>query len=111
MKILSCLLVNVLALLIVSHIVPGFIIRDFRTAVIAAIIIGLVNTFIKPIFTLITLPLTILTFGFFSFILNVLMLMLAASLTPGFHIAGFFTAIIASICLSLTSSFLYSLTK
>lgn len=111
MKLISRLLINIIALLVVSYIVPGFIIKDLKTAVIAAVVIGLINTFVKPILKLITLPLTILTLGIFSIILNVLMLMLAASLTPGFHIDGFITALIASIVLSLVSSFLQMLTK
>lgn len=111
MKLITRLLVNVVALLIVSYVVPGFVIDDLSTALIAAVIIGSLNTFIKPILTIITLPLTLLTFGIFAFILNVLMLQLAAAITPGFHISGFLTAVIASILLSLVSSFLHMLAR
>lgn len=106
MKLFTRLLVNTLALLVVSYLVPGFIIADLKTAIIAAVVIGTINSFIKPILAIITLPLTIITFGIFAFILNVLMLMLAAGITPGFHIEGFFTAAIAGILLSIVSSFL-----
>lgn len=111
MKLVTRLLVNIISLLAVSYLLPGFRIRDLKTAVIAAIVIGLVNTFIRPLVKIITLPLSILTLGLFSLIVNVLMLMLAAALTPGFQINGFLTAVIASILLSLISSFLNALIK
>ena len=111
MKLITNLLINTLALLIVSYLLPGFKVDSLTSAVIASVVIGLVNTFLKPILKIITLPLTILTLGLFSFILNVLLLMLASNLTPGFHIDGFLTAALASILLSLISSFLNSLSK
>lgn len=111
MKLVSNLLINTLALLIVSYILPGFKVDSLSAAIVASVIIGLVNTFVKPIFVLITLPLTIVTLGLFTFILNVLMLMLVSSLAPGFHIDGFLTSALASILLSLVSSFLNALAK
>jgi len=111
MKLITRLLINILSLLIVSYIIPGFDITNLTTAAVAAVVIGIVNTFIKPILLIITLPITIITFGIFALILNVLMLMLAAAITPGFHIDGFFTALLASILLSLVSSFLNALLR
>jgi len=111
MRIITKFLINVVSLLVVGYLVPGFEIKDFKTAVIAALVIGIINTFIKPLLKIITFPITVLTLGIFSVILNVLLLMLAASITPGFHIDGFFTALIASIILSLISSLLNALTK
>lgn len=109
MKLLVRLAINVFALLVVEYLVPGFILKDLWTAVIAAIVIGIVNTFIKPILQLIALPVSILTFGVTAFLINVLLLWGTSKLVPGFFIASFGTAVIASIVLALTSWFLHKL--
>lgn len=103
------LAVNVFALLVVEYLVPGFILSDLWTAVVAAIVIGIVNTFIKPIIQLIALPFSILTFGITAFLINVFLLWLASRVVPGFEIQSFLTAIVASIVLSLVSWFLHKL--
>lgn len=105
------LIVNTLALLAVSYIIAGFSIADLQTAIVAAIIIGVINTFIKPIVHLIALPITFMTLGLFAFVVNVLLLMLAAYLVPGFNIDGFLTAVLSSILLALVSAFLNKLAK
>lgn len=106
MKLIGRLLINILALFIVEYLVPGFILANFTAAVVAAIVIGIVNTLIKPILQLIALPISILTFGLAAFLINVSLLWLTAQFVPGFTIANFTTAIIASIVLSLVSWFL-----
>jgi len=100
------LAINVFTLLVVEYLVPGFVLKDLWTAVIAAIAIGIVNTFIKPILQLIALPISLLTFGVAAFLINVFLLWGTSKLVPGFYIASFTTAIIASIVLSLVSWFL-----
>jgi len=105
------LAVNVFALLIVEYVVPGFSFASIWTAVVAAVVIGIVNTFIKPILQLIALPVSLLTFGLFAFFINVLLLWGSSKVVPGFMIASFNTAIIASIVLSLTSWFLHKLAR
>lgn len=102
---------NGLGLYIVSRILPGITLTDFGSALIAVVIIGLVNALVKPILILLTLPITILTLGLFTFIINALLLMLASSLTPGFHIDGFGTALIGSILLSLINILLHSFVR
>ena len=109
MKLLIRLTVNVLALYLVAYLVPGFILADYRAAIAAAVVIGVINTFIKPIVQLIALPLTIVTLGITAFIINVLLLWGAAYVVPGFDIASFMTAVVASIVLSLVSWFLIKL--
>lgn len=111
MKLIGFLIINTAALLITAYLIPGFTIIDLQTAVIAAVVIGVINTFIKPILKFITFPITLLTLGIFSLILNVLLLMGAAYITPGFDIDTFLTALLGSIVLSLVSSFLGMLTK
>ena len=106
MKLVGRLLINILALLVVSYLVPGFILVNWRAAIAAAIVIGIVNTLIKPVFQLIALPISIMTFGIAAFLINVTLLWLTSQLVPGFEIANFVTAMIASVVLSLVSWFL-----
>lgn len=106
MRWLVKILINVLALMVVATILPGFRIESWWVAVVAAIVIGLINTFLKPVLRIITLPITILSLGIFALILNVLLLLLAAAVVPGFNIDGLVTALIASILLAIISGFL-----
>jgi putative membrane protein len=111
MKLIIRLAVNVFALLVVEYLVPGFILKDIWTAVVAAVAIGIVNTFIKPILQLVALPISILTLGIGAFLINVLLLWGTSRLVPGFYIANFTTAILASVVLSLTTWFLHKLAR
>lgn len=108
-KLIANWVLNALALFIVSKILSGIYVADFTTALIAALVIGLVNALIKPFLLFLTLPITILTLGLFTFVLNALMLLLAGAVTPGFRVDGFMTALIGSILLSLISTILHSL--
>lgn len=109
MKLIIRLAINVFALLVVEYLVPGFRLSSLTTAIVAAVAIGVVNSFIKPILQLITLPISLLTFGISAFLINVFLLWVTAKFVPGFYIASFTTAIIASIVLSLVSWFLHKL--
>jgi putative membrane protein len=109
MRLIVKLATNVFALLVVEYLVPGFVLTDIWAAVIAAIVVGIVNTFIKPILQLITLPISILTFGISAFLINVLLLWGTSKFVPGFEIVSFITAIIASVLLTLVSWFLHKL--
>jgi len=111
MKILFKLAVNVFALLIVEYLVPGFIFSDLWAAVVTAVVIGVVNTFIKPILQLIALPISVLTFGIGAFLINVVLLWLVSYAVPGFSIENFLTAVIASVLLTLVSWFLHKLAR
>lgn len=111
MRLFGYLIINTAALLITAYLIPGFTVVNLQAAIIAAVVIGIINTFIKPILQLITLPITILSLGLFALILNIVLLMAAAAITPGFDIDSFMTAILGSIVLSLVSAFLGMLTK
>jgi putative membrane protein len=111
MNIIFQLAINVFALLIVEYLLPGFILSDIKAAIVTAVVIGIVNTLIKPILQLIALPLSILTFGLTAFLINVVLLWLTSIFVPGFEITNFATAILASILLSLVSWFLHKLAK
>ncbi|TVP58902.1 MAG: phage holin family protein [Nodularia sp. (in: Bacteria)] len=94
------------ALLITANVVPGFFVRDFVAALVAVAIIGLVNAFIRPIFSILAFPITLITFGLFTFVINALTILLASNLTPGygFEIQGFWPAFVGSIVLTIVSS-------
>jgi putative membrane protein len=102
-------LISAASLLIVSYLFPGIEVRGLGAALIAPIVIGLVNATIGFVIKLLTLPLTLLTLGLFWLIINALMLQLAAYLVPGFFIAGFWSAFFGAIVLSLVSMMLRSL--
>lgn len=106
MNLIIRLAVNVFALFVVEYIVPGFNLFDIWSAVVAAIVIGAVNTFIRPILQFVALPLSLATLGITAFLINVLLLWGVSLVVPGFEISGFVTAIVASFVLSLVSLFL-----
>jgi putative membrane protein len=94
------------SLLITAYIVPGFQFDSFGTAAIAALILGLVNAFVRPIVFIFTLPITIVTLGLFLFVINAFMLWFVGVLTPGFIVNGFIPALLASIVLTIVSTVL-----
>ena len=107
MKILQ-FFVSIIAILIAVYLVPGTSITILG-AVLLAVVLGVINLLIKPIVKLITLPITILTLGIFSLVLNAVFILLAAMIVPSFHIAGFWTAFWFSIVLSLINAFFHFL--
>lgn len=109
MKLIVRLAINVFALLVVEYLVPGFELTGYQAAIVAAIVIGVVNTFIRPLLQLIALPISLLTFGISAFLINVFLLWGIAYVVPGFEITSFLTAVIAAIVLSLVSWFLHKL--
>ena len=94
---------NAVALLLVPYIVPGVHIDTLYSALIAVVILGLVNMVIRPIFILLTLPVTLLTLGLFLFVVNALMFWFAGDILSGFRVDGFVAALFGSIVYSLAS--------
>lgn len=92
---------SALALMIVAHVVPGFYVSSFGAALVAALVIGLINATLGLFLKIVTLPLTILTLGGFMLVINAFMLMLASSLLRGFEVHGFGAAFIGGIVLAL----------
>jgi putative membrane protein len=92
---------SALCILVVAHFVPGFIVPGFTTALLAAVVIGLVNGTLGLFLKIITFPLTILTFGIFWFIINAMMIEVAAALVPGFTVIGLWPAFWGGLILSL----------
>jgi len=111
MKIFLTWLISALALLISAWLIPGVYIAGFGSALLAALILGAINAVIRPILIILTLPINILTLGLFTFVINALMVALAAYILPGFSIANFWIAIIFSIILMIITSIMQSLIK
>jgi len=97
--------ISAFGLWVAQAIVPGVRIDDAQTIVLAAVLLGFVNAVVKPIAILLTLPITLITLGLFLLVLNAAMLGLVASLLQGFQIAGFGSAVLGSIVVSITSWF------
>lgn len=111
MKLIVNLLVNGFAVFVADYFLSGVAVDSFVTAIIVAIGLGIVNTFIKPIVLLFTLPFNIITLGLFTFIVNGLMILLVSSIIPGFTVASFGWAMLFSIVLWAVNFVLNSLTK
>ena len=89
------------ALLLVANLYPGVEVKNFTSALIAAFVLGLLNTLLRPILVLLTLPVTVLTLGLFLFVINALMFYWAAALLDGFQVRGFSAALIGSLLYTL----------
>jgi putative membrane protein len=100
-KLLAHWVLSALCLLLVARFVPGFFVRGFGTALIAAVVIGLVNGTIGVLLKIVTFPLTILTFGIFWLLINALMLKVSALFVPGFEVHGLWPAFWGGLILSL----------
>jgi putative membrane protein len=111
LNILIAIVLNAIALLITAYIVPGFHVDSFTSALIAAIVIGVINAFIRPILAFISAPITLLTLGLFSFVINAACLYLATLVVPGFSLDGFLAAVLGGIVLAIVATVIDSLTK
>jgi putative membrane protein len=104
MNLIYRLLLNALGLLLISEFVTGIQIDGFYAAVIAAIVLGVLNTIVRPVLFILTLPITILTLGLFTFVLNAAIFLFAASFLEGFEVASFWFALLGSVLMSLVST-------
>jgi putative membrane protein len=101
-------LVQTLAILVAAGLLDGIRINGFFSALFAAAILGILNALLRPLLLILTLPINILTFGLFTFVINALMLMMASGVIGGLEVAGFWSALGASVLISLVSWFLNS---
>ncbi|MDP1912188.1 phage holin family protein [Brevundimonas sp.] len=106
MKIIVRWLLLAAALLLVASLYSGVSVASFGTALIAALVLGLFNTLVRPLLVLLTLPVTLLTLGLFLFVINALMFWAAAEVLDGFGVAGFGAALIGSVLYSLCGVFI-----
>ena len=103
-------IVSAIAIAISAYLIPGVSVT-LLGALVLAVVLGIINMFIKPVLTLLTLPLNILTLGLFSLVVNALLIMLAAMVVPGFSVSGFWTALIFALILSLVNAVFNSMSK
>lgn len=96
-------LINALALLALPYLVPSVQVDSIYTALIAALLLGLVNTLIRPLLVLLTLPVTVVTLGLFVFVINALLFWFVASFVKGFSVGGFWSAFVGAIVYALVS--------
>jgi putative membrane protein len=109
MTLLLVWILNAVTLLIVAYVLPGIVVSSFWSAMLAAAVLGLINMLVKPIFRLLTLPITIVTLGLFLLVINALMFWLAGSILKGFQVNGFWWAVGGALFYSVISGFLTSL--
>ncbi len=109
MQLLVSLLLSSIAVFVTAYIMPGVQINGFMTALVVAVILGIINAVLKPILLIITLPITILTLGLFTLVINALLILLASSIVPGFHVDGFWTALFFGIILAIINGFLQAI--
>jgi putative membrane protein len=102
-KLLLVWLVNTVALIAVAYLIPGIAVSGFVTALVAALVLGLVNAFIRPLLVLLTLPVTLLTLGLFIFILNGLLFWMVGTWIEGFTVSGFWAGFFGAIAYSIVS--------
>ena len=100
MKIIVRWLLIAAALLLVAYLYPGVTVKSFGSAMIAAFVLGLFNTLLRPILVVLTLPVTVITLGLFLFVINALMFYFAASVLDGLHVDGFVAALVGSLLYS-----------
>lgn len=103
------ILLSAVAVVILAKLIPGVEVNTYTTAIWVAFLIGILNSIIKPIFVILTIPITILTLGLFLFVINAILILMADSWIEGFHVSGFWTAFLFSILLSFLESILYKL--
>ena len=103
LKILLVWLVNAVALIAVAYLLPGISVASFVTALIAALVLGLVNAVIRPVLVLLTLPATLLTLGLFIFVINGLLFWFVGSFIDGFVVQGFWWGVVGAIVYSIIS--------
>lgn len=102
------IVLSAVAVLVIANFLPGVSVVNFTNAVIVAVVLALLKVTIKPLLIILTLPVTIVTLGLFLLVINALIILLADNLIDGFHVTGFWVALLFSLILSLFESILYS---
>ena len=118
MNLIIRILLTAVLVMVIAHFMPGIALQgshgvsssNFMTALWVAVVLGLLNLFVKPLLVLLTLPVTFITFGLFLLVINALIIMLCANLVDGFAVENFWTALLFSLILSISQSIVFSLT-
>ena len=106
MQILIALILRSASVLVAAYLMPGVVVGGWGAAVVVAIVLGILNSVLKPILVVLTLPVNILTLGLFTLVINALLIMLAAKIVPGFEVRSFATAFWFGLVLSIVNWFL-----
>ncbi|WP_396157878.1 phage holin family protein [Flavobacterium sp.] len=110
MKLLIRIFITTLLVMAIAYMMKGVVVDEFTTALTVAIVLGLLNFFVKPILVLFTLPVTIFTLGLFLLVINAIIIMLCDHFILGFKVNSFWTAMLFSVILSLSQSLVYQIT-
>ena len=102
-------LLSALSLFVVGHLIPGFQVSGFSTALLAALVLGFLNATLGAVLAVLTLPLTLVTFGLFHFVIMAFLIWIVTAVVPGFHVTGFVPAFFGAIVLALVSTLLRQL--
>ena len=111
MNLVINLLINTFAVYIAGNVIPGVYVKGFMPALITSVVLGVLNTFLKPILLILTLPINLLTIGLFTFVINVFIVFLTSRLVTGFDVSTFLAGFLFSLLVSVISSFLQILSK
>lgn len=106
MQILITLLLSAIAVFVAAYLAPGVQLDSFPTAIVVAVVLGIVNAFIRPIALILTLPINVLTLGLFTFVIIGGCVLLVSAVVPGFEVHGMFEALIFAALLAITNAFL-----
>jgi len=106
MKFLIQIIISAISVFVTSYILPGIKIDGFSTALVVAIVLAILNVFLKPILILFSIPVTIFTLGLFLLVINALLILIASKLVSGFQVNGFWSALVFSIVLSVINAIL-----
>jgi putative membrane protein len=104
MKILLKIIINALVILALARFVPGIGVSSFYVALIVALVLGIINIFIRPILVILTLPISLITLGLFTFVINAFLFWFVSTFVKGFTVSGFWPAFLGALILSLVSS-------
>ena len=110
MKLVIRILITAILVMAIAYIMKGVVVDEFTTALTVAIVLALLNFFVKPIIVLFTFPITIFTLGLFLLVINAVIILLCDHFVDGFRVASFWTAMLFSVILSISQSLLFQLT-
>lgn len=109
MEIIISILLSTIAVFVTAYILPGVHLESFGTALVVAVVLGFINTFIRPIIFLLTLPINILTLGLFTLVIIGGIVMLVSAIVPGFKVDGFLWAMVFAVVLAIVSTFVHAI--
>ncbi len=108
MGILISWIVSAMVIFSIAYVMPGVHVASFTSALVVALVLGIINAFLKPVLLILTLPINILTLGLFTFVINAMLILLVSQFVPGFTVNGFLWALIFGIVLSIANTFVHS---